>query len=381
MIRTPKKFTDKNQQTPAAGNTAVCKICLKPEGSKNKENGIICSYCEEFYHINCVNLDQNLFNKLVSKKNLIWSCPNCVSNSVNSDVKYFADFKSEIKDILKNSMQTMNETISSLREDIVAFKKDTNTQFEEFKMDVQEKINVMNQDLDEIKTNVNAVAGIDIQQIVPIIKESLKLDKIIDSSNNHQNKIKNLEAELTSVELDVDNMNRLSRLNNLILDGIPVYKNENNKFFYQVVEGIANYLGVEMSYYDINTAFRLPKNKDSHIPSIIIGFHSKLIRDNVYNQYLKKRVMKLSDVNSNGSSNRLYLNEHLTPKYSKLIRNAKDMKLTGAIVKVYSRNGIPMVVPDGQSTAVKIFSNEDLDKIKVKFEMHRGEIRTDESTK
>lgn len=65
---------------------------------------------------------------------------------------------------------------------------------------------------------------------------------------------------------------------------------------------------------------------------------------------------------------RLYLNEHLTPKYSKLIRSAKEMKSTGAIVKVYSRNGIPMVVPDGQSAAVKIFSNGDLDKIRNKFE-------------
>lgn len=298
MIRTPKKLKNNNQQSPASGN-AVGKICLKLEGSKNKENGIFCSYCEEFYHINCVNLEQSIFKKLISKNNLIWSCPNCVSNSVNSDVKYVDDFKSEIKDLLKNSMTTMNDAISGLREDITSFKNDTKKQFEEFKVDVQEKIDVINRDLEEIKTSVNAVTEGDLQHIVPIIKESLKLDNIIDSSNDNLKKISHLETELTSVELDVDNMNRLSRLNNLILDGIPVYKNENNKFFYEVVEGVANYLEVDMSYYDINTVFRLQKNKENHIPSIIIGFDSKIIRDNVYNQYLEKRVMKLSDVNSN----------------------------------------------------------------------------------
>lgn len=370
MIRQPK-----NNPRTSVGKK-VCKSCLKEEGVKVKENGIVCNYCEDFFHIKCINLDINIFNKLVAKKNLIWSCPDCVSNSVNSEVKNFDDFKKDIKELLQQSMQTMNGNINGLREDIIAFKKDTNKQLLEFKIDVEEKINVMNRDLDAIKINVNA--GVDLQQVVPIIKESLNLDNILESSNEHHQKIIVLEKELISVESEMDNMNRLNRLNNLILDGVPVYKNENNKFFYDVVEGIANYLEVDMSYYDINTVFRLHKNKDNHIPSIMIGFHSKLTRDAVFNQYLKKRTMKLSDVNMNGSSSRLYLNEHLTPKYSKLVKSAKDLKSSGAITKVYSRNGIPMVVPDGQSAAVKIFSAEDLDRIKTNFEK-KSEMVSDES--
>lgn len=371
MIRQPK-----NNQRTSVGKK-VCKSCLKEEGVKVKENGIVCNYCEHFYHIKCINLDINTFNKLVANKNLIWSCPDCVSNSVNSEVKNFDEFKNDIKELLQKSLEKMNDSISGLREDIIIFKNDTNQQLLELKMDVEEKINVINRDLDAIKINVTA--GVDLEQVVPIIKESLHLDNIVESSNEHHQKIIVLTKELISVESEMDNMNRLNRLNNLILDGVPIYKNENNQFFYDVIEGIANYLEVDMSYYDINTVFRLQKNKENHIPSIMIGFHSKLTRDAIFNQYLKKRAMKLSDINKTGSSSRLYLNEHLTSKYSKLVRSAKDLKSSGAITKVYSRNGIPMVVPNGKSTAVKIFSFEDLDKIKANFEMKSTMVLDDNS--
>lgn len=125
------------------------------------------------------------------------------------------------------------------------------------------------------------------------------------------------------------------------------------------MEGIANFLNVDMSYYDINTIFRM-NNKSKKIPSIIIGFHSKILRDQILNAYLKKPTMKLNDISMNGSTQRVYLNEHLTTKYSSLMKKARDLRSSGLLSKIYSRNGIPFVVKTGESTATRIFSEMDL---------------------
>lgn len=151
---------------------------------------------------------------------------------------------------------------------------------------------------------------------------------------------------------------RLSRSKNIVIDGVPQSEKEN---LFDICKWIGEFLNVTMKCEDIDTVFRV-KTTRSNTQSIIVCFFSKYQRDCLLDSYLKT-PLKLSDIGWNGTDSRIYLNEHLTMKYSKLYKMARGLKtkLKGDITKCFTMNGIPNVVINQKIT--KIFCEDDILKL------------------
>lgn len=222
-------------------NKKICKKCNKKEIGKIAEKDFIgCDYCGNFYHPACVNLSTPLFKKLISNKELIWACQICVTNTVSTEKEAgnnFKEFQNEIKNLLKNSMDTMNGTINGLRQDIQSFKLETNTQITEFKLEIKTQLDELNEELEGVKQDIlngnelnKQLLDGEITAAVPLIKDSLKYDDLVELTDSNNDKVNILLKEMVAVESTVDNMDRMNKLNNLVLDGIPVYNSEDSSF-------------------------------------------------------------------------------------------------------------------------------------------------------
>jgi len=106
-------------------------------------------------------------------------------------------------------------------------------------------------------------------QLSKIINKLDKLDTIQESLASLQMKITGTNGIQEKVEKalrDLEDMQQYTRINNLIISGIPDLEDLEPK---QVVLDLANYLGVDIGLNNLDTAHRLPtKIKGKDMPTI-----------------------------------------------------------------------------------------------------------------
>lgn len=144
-----------------------------------------------------------------------------------------------------------------------------------------------------------------------------------------------------------------STANKLLIEGIPVQENENLKNTFLLISCA---LGAGCNLDDLSTIERTFNEENS---DIIVKFTSKKSRDQFYQSYFIKKTLCLEDI-SIKSSELIVISEYLTPKNSKILKNARLLKERNLIQMAYSSNGFIYIIPLGQITTVRIKNLQDL---------------------
>lgn len=195
------------------------------------------------------------------------------------------------------------------------------------------------------------------------VKSAIHLDEILESVECNKEAVNGIGKAVIDAEASIENLERLGRLNNLIIDGIPVNKNEN---LIQLINNLCTFLDVEIYAGEISSIFRLPFKKNT-IPSILVKFTTKIGRDRMYSSYFKvkknmKKFLSLNDIGYGPSTGRVYISEQLTQKNASLIKKARQLKMDKKFFNTYSFNGNVYIVIE-ETGQPKLISNlEDLDK-------------------
>lgn len=187
-----------------------------------------------------------------------------------------------------------------------------------------------------------------VEKLVPLVKDKLDFENLTAVTKTNQQNVAVLEST-------IDKIDRQNHSNNLVLDGVPSTNNEN---LFHIIYGIADHLAVNMSEYDLNTVFRLKTSRK--VSSIIVCFQSKYVRDRIFSTYMHKSV-NLEDIGFRGMKGRVYLNEHLTPKYAHIFGKCRLFKQQNLIHKCYTLNGIPYIIHKADEKPLRIISEIDLD--------------------
>lgn len=193
-----------------------------------------------------------------------------------------------------NNAHDMNELLRSIKADTAATRTEMRTTRAELKLNIQQlsqrteaKISGVNKQL--------AIANSDIKTLFAKVKE-------IESKPR---------APPANVELHKQNQLR----NNITISNVPVIANEN---LYDIIRSIMISTGIlNLKVDDLDTARRIPASKSS---LIIAGFHDYSFKAEVMKRKSSK-LLKVSDIFDvqNGDANpRIYINNHLTPFFSKL---------------------------------------------------------------
>lgn len=115
--------------------------------------------------------------------------------------------------------------------------------------------------------------------------------------------------------------------------------------------------------YVLSSIFRFKKtpsaNADDQPPPILLKFATPFLKQSFFNQYMKFKDLKLSDIGIK-SSDRIYFCDNLTKKNSSLYKKAADMKATKQIEKIQVRNGFVRVMFTGSNVFKRIITENDL---------------------
>lgn len=328
-----------------------CTRCHKNDDGLN--DFARCDVCTCWYHVSCVDISTEMYSKLKLNSSIVYLCPACKSSS--NETSEINELKSDIKELKilvqgsSTLMSDLHASISNLRKDLNNVNVETNEKIEKLSADVNEKIIQVSRDLDEVK--LNKLNNVCVASLIPEIKSSLDLDKL--EKIVHMDHLSVVNSEKTNEKRERINYNK-----NLVLDGVPKVTGEN---IFQVFYQISDFLQVSVGDRDIDSLFRIKNEKNT--PSIIVCFHSQHLRDKVFKKYLDKKEVKLSSVGFNNNNNRVFINEHLTPKNADLYRKARNAKSSGFLSRSYTRNGNVFVTKGKNTDVIKINSVEELEAV------------------
>lgn len=279
--------------------TKVCGTCnldLKDENST-----VSCGKCSNSFHNKCAKISITSLKEITKNKSIFWLCANCndepfaaAPSSCCSEEKIV----NAIRDLFSQKILDVDMKCDKINQKLDIFIAET----ESCKKTTEDSISVVNNDVERLKS-------------------------IIDADRNI---IDNMSFTLL-------NLQRNARLNNLILDALPEHLETKN--LHDIIVKIGASLNYPMQLTNIESCYRLKTSKGK-LPSILVKFTSKSLRDGFYSAYLKHGNLKLSDILPDlNIPSRLYLNEHLTPYDQYLMNAGTKLRYKKVISACFSRNG------------------------------------------
>lgn len=201
----------------------------------------------------------------------------------------------------------------------------------------------------------------DIQSLLPLEE---KMNMIIDLVKSQKEQIDNLQAqlidqmeenknlkkELKKAWNDIDDLQQRSRLNNIIINGIPEAKNED---VYKLVENIGLKLNICDPASHIQVAHRVKTTIKEKSKPIVVRLLNTKTRDVWTAAYRQKKMWE----------QKIYLNEHLTRKNQNLLKKTKTIQKEHGFKFVWVRDCKIFIRKNESSRVFVIRSEEDFDRV------------------
>lgn len=125
---------------------------------------------------------------------------------------------------------------------------------------------------------------------------------------------------------------------------------------------MATILDVTINEFDVIAIHRLPSRNRSEIPQIIV----RMLNHDKKNKliYNARNIKPTTEGITEGTSNPICINDHLSKANSYILKRAKELKKSGLIKFAWVKNYKIYVRERDDSTAYHISCNEDLDRFK-----------------
>lgn len=197
----------------------------------------------------------------------------------------------------------------------------------------------------------------DLQAEISTLREDVQQFKL-ECTNN----INRLSTSFTKIRADVhlnsERIRATEKSNDLLLAGVPYVTNED-------VDTIIRKIAITLGYAEHNMPLIYSKRlakipiATGATPPIVLQFAFKFARDDFYRRYFSMRNLSLSHIGFNVVK-RIYINENLTEEARKIKGKAINMRRSGALHAVYTKDGCVFVKPSKDDDAVLVRSMENL---------------------
>jgi len=284
--------------------------------------------------VSCAKIKSETFKRMGARK-ATWKCDGCKTEGSSSSQSLDksleeASGSAVILDALKDMRDEMKSSFQS----------------------VHVKLEKVNSDIEDFKTEINAIkteiSGI--QTCNAVIEDKIGTLQ----AENDKFKQENLTLRETVQRLD-----QYSRVDNLLISGIPVTPGEN---IYVILANIAEVLNIAYSNSDVSVAHRLrAKPNDSRPPAIVVKFVAREIKNLWLAAKRKKRTFSTTELRGRLDQADIYFNEHLTPHTSAIFYRARQLVKSRTINRTWTRDCQVFVKRDADGPSSKITRLQDLE--------------------
>lgn len=215
---------------------------------------------------------------------------------------------------------------------------------------------------EQLKTEINS----------KIAEVNVKIDAVQANVNVQRDQLSTIQSSVNNcimrITINEDDCNRIGKLNELKIKGIPHKDGENLQ---TIFESIAKQVG-----YDLAIPNNVPElnrmqtrsNKENvpiPAPTIIVKFVAQHIRDKFYGMYLSRIIKQplMTEHIDLPQGSRIIIGEMLTASNQNLFVAAMKLKREKKLTTVFTKNGLVTIKKSAVSKPTTIRSSRDLDEI------------------
>ncbi|XP_063634540.1 uncharacterized protein LOC134805172 [Cydia splendana] len=168
-----------------------------------------------------------------------------------------------------------------------------------------------------------------------------------------------LSQEVSSLKSELASRDQWQRLNNVEIKGVPLKKNEN---LFLILDNICGVVGFPIDKNSINYISRVPA-QNSNEKCIIVGFINRYIKEEFLASARLKKTITAEEIGFQGSKQRIFANDHLTPMYKQLLTKTKSTLKSKGYAYIWVKYAKIHVRKDDSSKVFIINSDNDLNKL------------------
>lgn len=178
--------------------------------------------------------------------------------------------------------------------------------------------------------------------------------------NNVQRDLSNHSSRVEQLSAVVANIERETKLNDVILRGIPSTDNER---VMNIFDQVCTTIGFELKCSAVNNVFRLgtTKNNTDRNTAILVKFSSLVLKREFMSKYFAFRNLNLRSIGMD-SDERIYASDNLTKTNFDIQQKAVKLLKNKVIFKVHTRNGHVYVKFNEDGPFVLVQNSDDLQK-------------------
>ncbi|XP_050512079.1 uncharacterized protein LOC126888099 [Diabrotica virgifera virgifera] len=312
----------------------ICVLCT--QGVTGKSPGLkCCGGCQEFYHAKCVGLTKSDVSRFQTP-GLSWTCTNCRGTVDKRRSVIVADEDSDDFPLEETSSSQTLKVLHSIQKDMASM----NIKYG----DLLQSVNFCSDSITTFENTISILTN-KIKEIEKLTKENL-----------------NLRDEVKVLNSRVDTLEQQLRANDVEICGVPFIDNEN---VLKIVSEIGSAIDLPITEGDVDSFYRSSTFRTDLPNPIIVKFSKKIKKDAFLAAAKAKRRqngsfrgLKIANI-----SDQLYVNEHLTPKNKKLLRDTKLAAKSKQYKYIWTRNCVIFVRKDDRSQIIKISCDGDIEKL------------------
>ncbi|KAI5641014.1 hypothetical protein NE865_06670 [Phthorimaea operculella] len=282
----------------------MVKTC--PSCADNLTEGAYCNACKEDICFDCAGITEGNYRKL-GKQLAKWKCASCkgqqsqpaggnttVPNISSSDSVGQA-ILTEIKALSAKVklLESLPQDLKSLRNEVIV---------------LQDAVKIANNSIAEFADKVKKIE-----------------DRMTQLENAKRDQANAMQIRLDKIENDLNEREQWSRMSNIEIKGIKPSANEN---LFNVVIALGNHIQYPIQKAQINFVTRVPTRDPQFTKPIIVCFNSRYVKEDFI--AAARSSMKTSPITpitlGLAGTEKIYVNDHLTPHFKTLLTKAKKIK-------------------------------------------------------
>lgn len=198
------------------------------------------------------------------------------------------------------------------------------------------------------------------EQKKEIQEVKLQNHRLAQENSELRTTILDLKKNVSSQEIEIENINAYSRRNNIEIVNIPETAGEDPE---AVIKKLAAFAGVAITPADIDVCHRVPTHNKSKVKPLIVKFTNRRPRDALQKGIKVKKPQVKDIIPSSTSTVPIYANDHLTQEKKILLGKVISHKKTEKAKYVWVKNNVIFYKRTDDSQAIRITKQSDLSLI------------------
>ncbi|KAK3926275.1 putative 11.0 kDa protein in cwlL 5'region [Frankliniella fusca] len=304
---------------------ATCSVCFEDLPS----DFAVCSLNNCKLHFACAGTSEATWRKSGNKRT--WKCPPCRASGP------------KVPDPAPVTGEELRQFMGEVRTQMKVLKD-----LEELKpmvVSLEESVQHMSNQYDDLMSELKS-QGTTVKQL------EKQVETLTETAKEKDNVIVGLKERLNEVE-------QYARNKNLEISGIQEVKNENLKDIMCVLSTI---LQIDYKPDDVDVIHRIP-SRNPKVPAKIVAQFTQRSKRNLWLQNKKHGIVS-SDVTSSEENTKVYISEHLTAEWKKLLWMTKQKGRELGYKAIWYRDGKIFVKKDfNVKEVIRITTERDLAKL------------------